>query len=105
VKLSVDGKPAIVLWLVYFDARKSRKEGRRVPKKLAVPSPKLSELAKAVEELGFKCVAEADKKYPRCWWTTPGRVLVPKEGSLKKQELITKVAAIMKRNRELRAKK
>ena len=32
-------KDKIVIWPVYFDASKSRKEGRRIPKKLAIKYP------------------------------------------------------------------
>ena len=33
-----------IIWPVYFDINKTRKEGRRVPKSQAVLSPKIAEV-------------------------------------------------------------
>ena len=43
-----------IIWPIYFDASKTRKEGRRVPKNLAVQSPKIAELKEAADKLGLK---------------------------------------------------
>jgi len=31
----------IIIWPAYFDSTKTRKDGRRIPKSLALPSPKI----------------------------------------------------------------
>ena len=44
----------IIIWPVYFDQTETRKNGRRVPKSLAVQHPKIVEVKTAVERLGLK---------------------------------------------------
>lgn len=56
----------IRIWISYFDQSLSRKYGRRLPRELAVPEPKPSEVLKACESLGLRCEAE-EKRYPRVW--------------------------------------
>ncbi|RLI85107.1 MAG: signal recognition particle protein Srp19 [Archaeoglobales archaeon] len=69
-----------VIWTVNIDAKKSRREGRKVAKRYAVPNVKVDEIAKACRELGIPFRVE-DKRYPKSWWEDIGRVVVPKEGS------------------------
>jgi len=76
-----------VIWTVNLDRRKSRKEGRKIPKRFSVPGVKLSELEAACEALGIKCIAER-KRYPKSWWEEGGRVVVEKR-SPKTQLMIT----------------
>ncbi len=85
----------IVLWPIYFDSTKSRSEGRKVPKSLALPSPKLEELVEAVKRLGLNYIVEEEKRYPRFWWETRGRLLVERR---ERKSLILKNVA-----RELRS--
>ena len=42
-----------IIWPTYFDTNKSRAEGRRVPKAMAVLSPKILEIKEAVDKLGL----------------------------------------------------
>lgn len=76
-----------ILWPVYFDSSKTRKEGRKVPKAHAVPNPNLAELQKAAELLELKPEVEVDVAYPTTPWRKTGRILVHKEG-LKMQTLM-----------------
>jgi len=80
----------IVLWPVYFDSTRTRAEGRKVPKRLAKPSPTLSMLEKAVANLGFSHEIVTDAAYPRFSWKKNGLVLVKK--TKPKKQLITEVA-------------
>ncbi|MCJ1319496.1 signal recognition particle subunit [Xylographa vitiligo] len=63
------------LYPVYFDATRSRGEGRRVGKELAVPNPLAREIADAAGGLGLQVVLEVGKTHPRDW-ANPGRVKV-----------------------------
>ncbi len=63
------------LYPVYFDASRTRDEGRRVNKELAVMNPLAKQLADAVTSLGFRCVFEPGKTHPKDW-SNPGRVRV-----------------------------
>ena len=80
----------IVVWPVYFDSTKSRAEGRRVIKSLAVSSPALEEIRKAVESVHLKAEVVLDAAYPSSPLRKTGLLYVPKKGS--KTETLRKVA-------------
>ncbi len=80
----------IIIWPAYFDAGKTRKEGRRVPKNVAVPSPKLPEVEAAADKLGFLHETATEKGYPKTPWAKPGMLLVDKQGS--KEQTINRLA-------------
>ncbi|KAI1927442.1 signal recognition particle subunit [Ophidiomyces ophidiicola] len=60
---------------VYFDQTRSRAEGRKVGKKLAVANPLARDILDAVQMLGLEVGFEADKLHPKDW-ANPGRVRV-----------------------------
>jgi signal recognition particle subunit SRP19 len=86
-----------VIWTVNLDRRKSRSEGRKIPKRFSVPNVKLNELIEACNSLKIHCRAE-DKKYPKCWWEESGRVVVEKHGS--KSKLMIELARKISETRE-----
>ncbi|AGK60862.1 signal recognition particle, subunit SRP19 (srp19) [Archaeoglobus sulfaticallidus PM70-1] len=88
-----------VIWPVNLDKRKSRKEGRKIPRRLSVPNVKLNELVSACKELEIKYRVEEEKKYPRCWWESGGRIFVEKRA--KKTHIMIEIA---KKILELREK-
>ena len=83
-------KDKVVLWPLYFDSTKSRVEGRKVVKGVAIPSPKLDEIREAVEQLGLQCEIVSDASHPKLSWQRSGMLIVSKVGS--KTEMIRKVA-------------
>lgn len=87
----------IVLWPVYFDSTRTRLEGRRIPKRLAVSSPKLDEIRKAVERSGLHPETVPDAAYPYAPWRKVGFVVVAKEGS--KTQIVQRVAKELQRLR------
>lgn len=68
----------IVVWPVYFDSSKSREQGRKIPKKLAVPNPKLGEIVKAAQKLNLKIEVVEDAAYPKTPWRKTGVIYVNK---------------------------
>ena len=80
-----------IIWPAYLDADKSRSEGRRIPEDTAVPDPTLQEVANAVRQIGYDPVVERDKKYPRSWWESKGRVRLDAEDS--KPDVLRAIAA------------
>jgi len=70
-----------VLYPLYFDAARSRADGRRVGKKHAIPNPLAREIVDAVQMLGLNIVFEPEKTHPKDW-SNPGRVriLIREEG-------------------------
>ncbi len=69
-----------IVWTANLDRKLSRREGRKIPKKLASPGVRLQELVEACSSLDLRFVAE-EKRYPRCWWIEGGRVVVEKKYS------------------------
>lgn len=86
IKTSTDRNPSKhyqCLYPVYFDKTRSRAQGRRVGRGLAVDSPLAREMADAAANLGLRTVFEPDKTHPKDW-ANPGRVrvLIKHEGKL-----------------------
>ena len=77
----------IIIWPVYFDSKKSRNEGRRLPKKLSVPSPSINMLEKAIKNLGLKYKVFPEASHPRLPWIKTGYIAVEKSGKPKNQLL------------------
>ncbi len=63
------------LYPLYFDANRTRSQGRRVGRELAVPNPLAREIVEAVQLLGLDTVFEPGKVHPKDW-SNPGRVRV-----------------------------
>jgi signal recognition particle subunit SRP19 len=87
----------LMLWPSYFDLNRTRKEGRKVGRNLAIEHPTLDELAKAVEMLGIPYNADRSASYPRSWWEKGGRLLVNKV--MPKGRLVLSVAKNLKKVR------
>ena len=80
----------IIIWPAYFDKAKTRKNGRRVSKNLAVQSPKIMEIQEAAHKLGLGFEVAMDKDYPKTPWAKTGMLLVEKKGS--KEQVINRIA-------------
>lgn len=92
---------AIVLYPAYFDADRSRDDGRRVARKLAVNGPTVDEIAKAAGAHGLKPQVEAERAHPSTPWKREGRVLVKAEYF--KTSVVRRVAEKMKEARGAKA--
>jgi signal recognition particle subunit SRP19 len=88
----------IIIWPVYFDSGKTRKEGRRVTKNLAVSNPKIVEIEIAAADLDLEHSVLTDKGYPKTPWLKPGMLLVEKKGS--KEQTLLKIAQQLQKNRK-----
>jgi len=83
----------IIIWSAYFDSAKTRKNGRRVVKNLAVVSPRVTEIKDAVEKLRLSCEIVADVAYPKTPWLKTGMLLVQKKQS--KDRTISEIAKVL----------
>ena len=63
------------LYPVYFDSTRTRAQGRRVPRSLAVANPLAMDIVQACAGLRLQTVLEAGKLHPKDW-ANPGRVKV-----------------------------
>jgi signal recognition particle subunit SRP19 len=82
-----------VLYPAYFDADRSRGEGRRIPEGMAVSEPTVDEIASAVGQVGYDAIVERDVAYSREPWERRGRVLVEGADDASKTDLLQAVAA------------
>lgn len=78
------------VWLNYFDQSISRKYGRKLPKKLTVPDPKIAEVLRACEALKYECEVE-EKKYPRTWYKPSAIVIVKTSDTVSKYEIVKQI--------------
>ena len=79
-----------IIWPVYFDAGKTRKDGRRVPKNLAVQFPRIMEIKEATDKLGLKNEVNLESHFPKNPWAKTGMLLVEKKEP--KEKIIQKIA-------------
>lgn len=91
----------VILWSIYFDSTKTRGEGRKIPKSLAVPSPKISELKEAVEKLGLEHELVLEASYPKTPWLKTGMLLVDKKEM--KNQILKKIAKQLQKIRSTTA--
>ncbi|WP_423793021.1 signal recognition particle subunit SRP19/SEC65 family protein [Methanocaldococcus indicus] len=84
----------MIIWPAYIDKEKSRKEGRKVPKNLAIKNPRVDKIAKALERMGFNVKIYRDKRYPRQHWDVCGCVEIDYQGN--KLELLKKICKELK---------
>ncbi|HEY0196550.1 MAG TPA: signal recognition particle protein Srp19 [Methanobacterium sp.] len=83
-----------IIWPDNIDIKKTVKEGRKIPKRYAVNTPKLREISRAATKLGLNPQVEKDKSYPKSWWENTGRVIVDKNQP--KREILIKISNTIK---------
>ena len=91
-----------IIWPIYFDANKTRKEGRRVSKGLAVQSPKIIEVKEAVDKLGLRNELNTEAHFPKTPWAKTGMLLVEKKEA--KEKIIQKIAKQLVKIKSAQAK-
>ncbi|MFW9999173.1 MAG: signal recognition particle subunit SRP19/SEC65 family protein [Candidatus Hodarchaeota archaeon] len=89
-------KPFLIFWPQYFEAKRSRSNGRRLPRKFALEKVSLEEIASAARNLGYNAEIERNYRYSRTWWDDPGRVIIDTKGKTKPKVLIEVAKEIKK---------
>jgi signal recognition particle subunit SRP19 len=90
-------KDKLVVWPIYFDSTRSRRNGRAVAAEHAVSSPTIDDVIAAATKAGLKPEVEREKRHPKTWYESAGRILVQKSGP--KSKVLKSIAL------SLRAKK
>lgn len=88
-----------IIWPVYIDSKKSRKEGRKINKKIAISDPKLTEIARAARKLNMSPKTEDNKSYPGFWWEKSGRIIIERE-NIQKNKVLSEISKTIKTLRE-----
>ena len=89
------GKGKLRLWPAYFDADRTRKQGRRVTKTQATREPTPDAIEKAAQRLALNPIVEPGLAYSKQPWVKTGVVLVDRK--MKKTDIINAIAAELKR--------
>ena len=79
-----------IIWPVYFDCNKTRKDGRRVPKNISVQSPKILEIKEAADKMGLQNEVNLEAHFPKAPWAKSGMLLIEKQEA--KEKIIQKLA-------------
>jgi len=67
-----------VVWAISLDATRTRGEGRKIPKSLAIPNPTLTEIVQAATQLGLNPQA-TEASHPRTHRQKTGYVKISKQ--------------------------
>lgn len=89
-----------IIWPSYFDKNLSKKDGRKLPKNLALDRPKFDEIKKALDSIGISHEIEKNSRYPKEQGQEErnlGRFIVEKKFS--KNEILRKISKEMRKNR------
>ncbi|AXI25378.1 signal recognition particle protein Srp19 [Methanofervidicoccus sp. A16] len=81
----------IVIWPVYIDRERSRREGRQVPKSLGVKNPKLDSIYRTLKKMGYSPQMVRNKCHPRRHWEPCGYIKVKVEEGISKLELLKEI--------------
>jgi signal recognition particle subunit SRP19 len=73
-------KDMLVVWPIYFDSTRSRSEGRMVSVHEGVREPTLDDVIAAAIKAGLKPEIEREKRHPKTWHDSAGRILIHKNG-------------------------
>ena len=84
----------ITIWPQYLNKDLTLSEGRKVSKEIAVSSPTMAEIERALKRLGFTYNVQKERSYPGRWYEKSGRVLV--EYDKTKLELIKEISLKIK---------
>ncbi len=90
-----------VVWPANIDSSKSRKDGRKLPKGLALQAPRLEEMGEAVKRLSLDAEISPRKSRPGTWWEKGGYLILPKKGT--KAELLRALASEIRKIRAAKA--
>ncbi len=87
-----------MLYPIYIDSTRTRKEGRKYSKIHSIENPKYSEIKMVLDKLNYKYKAEDDKKHPVAQHI-PGRFLITRN-ELKRKNIVVSVVDFLKKIRQ-----
>ncbi|MEM4576870.1 MAG: signal recognition particle subunit SRP19/SEC65 family protein [Candidatus Nezhaarchaeales archaeon] len=102
MKAILGDRSRIIIYPCYLDCTRSETQGRKIPKKVAVPSPKIDEILRAAQELNLDPLIEK-KPHPSWWYEESSRVSVKKIAS--KRKVLIMLAKKIAENRKEKSKK
>ena len=95
--MAYDADVAITIWPEYFDIKRTRAEGRRVPKELCVENPDLDIIAKGAMMLDLEFEIRESMSYPKAHRAKHGCVRIEK-GKMSKTDILPAIGRILVEN-------
>jgi signal recognition particle subunit SRP19 len=91
-------KDKLVIWPLYFDSDRSRSGGRMVSTAEGFSNPTLDDLITAAIRSGFDPEVEREKRHPKTWHESAGRIQLPKKAP--KSMVLKKIAKNLRGRRK-----
>jgi signal recognition particle subunit SRP19 len=88
---------AYTVWPAYIDASKTRHQGRKISRKIAVENPKVREIYLVAQAFKYEPILNSSAHYSRAWWEDPGYVKISKKDP--KNKALQKIALGIKKLR------
>ena len=85
------------IWPAYIDASKTRSNGRKIPRKIAIENPTVREIYLVAQAFKYEPILNSSARYSRAWWEEPGYVKIIKKD--KKNKALQKIALGVKKLR------
>ena len=85
------------IWPAYIDASKTRHQGRKISRNIAVENPKVREIYLVAQAFKYEPILNSSAHYSRAWWEDPGYVKISKKD--KKSKALQKIALGIKKLR------
>jgi len=93
-------KGKIIIWPANLDSKKTRREGRKIPKSIALEAPKLHEIEEAAKELNLNPISVKEAARPSNWWEKTGYVIVNRDEK-SKISILKEIALRISKKRKL----
>jgi len=85
------------IWPAYIDALKTRNQGRKISRKIAVENPTVREIYLVAQAFKYEPIVNSSAHYSRAWWEDPGYVKISKKDA--KSKALQKIALGIKKLR------
>ena len=88
---------AYTIWPAYIDVSRTRRQGRKITRKIAVENPTVREIYLVAQAFKYEPIVNSSAHYPRAWWEDPGHVKISKKDT--KSKALQKIALGIKKLR------
>lgn len=85
----------MIIWPAYIDLKRTKNEGRKVPKEFAVQNPKLKDIAGKLKKMGLEYSIEHKKSYPKDPWEICGYIKVKADKRTSKLQILKEICKNM----------
>jgi len=86
----------ITIWPAYIDLKKTKNEGRKVPKSFGIMNPKIKDIFDQIQKMGHECTMDNKKSYPKEPWELSGYLKVKIDKNTSKLEFLKELSKKMK---------